>query len=629
MTSALPDGVHSDKENRSHRTDSVPNAPGSSLRDGNGSRRSSASSAQQSDRDDNTQKKTPYGQAAVSGRSGSNSPSLSLTSSGNGDTVTCTVVEDGQRHVLQLNRAVLTPVMERLSEDTMSTAKKSKTCASPPLQGENVPLGSIRESSPPDSSGGKSAAVSSPLASRTTSPRKSIDRPSTPIPLHGVMSPTLSVLSGRSGRSFHHKVPVVPVSGALPSPVRELVQDGQVLVEPASTSTGKTYQGQEPFVPAEPPKTTHSLSSGVLDQAPEARSTTPQVMVEGWLDDVGPPTRLRPASVHDHGFRQDTAPTEKTSNESIITNATLTPPAFTPIRDEVREQSARAIIKQDSATEAARDQEEAKPAGQPATALAALGTTIADALKSLMPAAAAPATNIPEHNVPIPHDPATAPSPGPATRTSDETVVPTEPETIPDTAADPAPHAIDPDNSSRKRRVSASKIPGLSSASPAVPTPAPAAPAVRVPTGFPFTSPSTVAAAASPAPPGTYPPTAAPAAVPDAGPATPAPPGRYPADPTALTPRTRSGDASPFGPGTAADKSPFVSFRAKQLLGHFLARDATKQGVDRVAAQSARGGGHSLCDADRALAGRGGFEAGDRRGGGRGRGGRKGVQGTE
>lgn len=675
MTAALPDGVHSGKENRAPRKDSIPIAPGSSLRNGNGSRRSSASSVQQSAKNQGTQKRTPDGQAAASARLGSNSPSLSLASSGNGETVTCTVIDRGQRHILHLDRGVLTPVTERLSEDTMLTVKK------PPLQGENMPLGSIKESSPPDSLGGKSAAVSSPLVSRPTSPRRSVDRPPTPIPQRGAMSPSLSVISGRSGRSFQHKVPLVPVSEALLSPVRELLENGQVPDKPSATASVKTYQSQEPFVSMEPTSATHALSAGILDKVPEARSTTPHVMVEGWLDAVGSPARRKPGGVHDQRLPQESASANKTSNESIVTNATLTPPAFTPMPDESREQGARPATTQDPATETAGDEGEVKPAVQPATALSALGTTIAGALKSLMPAtAAAPAANFLEHNVSIPHHPATAPSTGTVTRTSVKTLVPAGPKAAPDNAADTEPHGCETDDttrritrgaetanladrpasnttgppgeptaanpdSSRKRGESASEIPRLGPASPTVPTPAPASPlgprpAVRVPTGLPLTTtPSSVVAAAAAASVTSTHPTPAPSP----GPATPTPPGRYPTTPTAAvtsasTPRLRAGEeGSPFGAGgAAADKAPFVSFRAKQLLGHFLARDAPRgRSVDRAAgARPARGGrGHSVWDDDRVWGtvpgGNGGFEAAERRGWGRGRVSRRGVRGTE
>lgn len=653
MTSALPDGIYSGKENRAPRNDSVPSASGSSLRNANASRRSSVSSTRQSAKDQNTPEKTPSGQASASVRSRSSSPSLSLTSSGNAETVTCTVVDDGHRQILHLNRAILTPVMERLSEDTMSTAKKSKVCASPPLQGENIPLGSIQESTPTDSMADKSATMSSPLVSRPTSPRKSIDRPPTPIP---PMSPTLSGRSGCSSR----KVPLVPVTGAVPSPVQELVEDGQVPAVAAS-STAKTSRREGPFGAVGPPGRSDALSSGNLDKAPEVHCSTPHVMVEGWLDDVGSPAPRGSIDVHDHAFPQDAASTEKTSNESTITNATLTPPAFTPLPDEGRNKTLGAANIQDTTVEAVNDRQEVKQAGQPATALSALGTTITDVFKSLMPVSALPARNFPEHNVPIPHHPDTAPSLEPKTRTSVQTVIPAASGSILDHERDKTPRPVDTQDAeaetpqdvaamdladklstgdasdqSSKRRPSQSKIPRLSSSTPAPVKPAiptiPPRPAVRVPTGFPLTTtPSVaVAVAATPTPPGTYPLTPAPVPPPDPEPATPAPPGQYPATPgTAATPPAAAGptgEESPFGSG--GDKGPFVSFRAKQLLGHFLARDTPKGSVDRVTARPSREGrGNSLCDDERVwgTVPRGGWGGM----GGRGRGLRRGVEGTE
>ncbi|KAJ9129348.1 hypothetical protein NKR19_g10404 [Coniochaeta hoffmannii] len=531
MTSSLPEGASSGKENQAPTKEDAQSAPESSSKD------------------QTTQQKTPTVEPATPAYPGRSSPSLSLTTSGNAGTVTCTVVEDGQHHILHLDQSSLTPILERLSEDATSTAKQSNVHVSPPLRGENMPLGSVQGSAAAASPPNASETVSSPLVSHPTSPRKSIDRPPTPIPRDVVMSPILSARSGHSGRSFH-RVPLLPPSDGIPSPVQELVEDIQ-------TPTGP----------------------------PEARSTIPHVRVEGWLDNIDSPARRESIEVLDHAYPHGLGSKEDTPDESTVANASPTLPAYTHMPDldremtSVRDEGAEITSAPVTNTETVEDRQPVKHADHPATALSALGTTITDAIKSLMPVAVQPATNFPEHNMPISRHLVTVPSPEPATRTAVETAAPTTPASLPDDAAattargsEAVNTADQPDTSIQEdatdhlshpnRRPSLSKIPRPNPTTPTIPP----RPPIRIPTSFPFTALSP-AVPSTPAPPGTYPQTPAQQPVPP----TPAPPGRYPATPgptTAdgggLATTTTPGDddsSSPFGPAGPADKGPFCGSR--------------------------------------------------------------------
>lgn len=561
MTSTLPPGYSlPGKENRAPRQDSLPSASGSMLGTENDLRQSSlTSSNRESARNHNAAGKTPNAATAASSRS--NNSCLSLNSSGNGGPVTCTVIEPR-------DRGVLTPVLERLSEDTMSTAKRSRVCASPPPQGENIPLGSIQEGTPPGSQGDKTPSASSPLLSRPTSPRKSVDRPGTPIPPDGPMSPTLSAWSGRSGRSYH-RVPLVPVSGAVPSPVEELAE-GQTPAETGPTPAAKLYQGQEPFVAVPTSRRqSHDLSSDKLVEGPDPKDTAPHVIVQGWLNDVGSPTRRKPidVSTHDHALPEVRVRTARTSKESIMSNATLTPAAFTPMPEDNADKTSTTADTHDTAAQTVPDTEAVKPAVQPTT-FAALGTTIAGAIKSLMPAAISSTTNL-EHNALPPKQSATTTAVDQgqevAHRSLDKDNAAAETVRDPETAnlEDQQPAHTATSDEAAKENIQANVLgQRTSEPKPRVSSVAAQRPSPQVPP--------------TPAPPGTYP-------------ATPASEGAQPPPP----------------PSPAADPGPFVSFRAKQLLGRYLARDAPKVGADRTPARPVRGGrggavrGNSLGDDER------------------------------
>ncbi|KAB5531181.1 hypothetical protein GE09DRAFT_377729 [Coniochaeta sp. 2T2.1] len=362
----------------------------------------------------------------------SDTSTLSQNSSGNGEitTTSCMVASEqrgqGYRHVLRhLNSGApgqLPPLIERWSEDTMSTAKKSKVCVSPPQQAENIPLGSIQEGTPQGSQGSQGkfqAVVSSPLVSRPASPRKSIDRPDTPIPRDDAMSPALFAWSARSGRSIRSPrfVPLVPPSEGVPSPVQELVEDAQTPV-----ATNVTYPGQGPFVAVDKRKEpAHKLSSENLDEAHHPDGTVPHVKVQGWLDEVGSPARRGSIDVKDHELPESMPPVaERESNDSIVSNATPTPAAFTPMpRGEVGDaMSTNAPEARDPTAETVEEKQAAgTPADRPTGTLSCLSTTIADAIKAVMPgtavstppatsepATAQPEAYFPNHNVPLPKE---------------------------------------------------------------------------------------------------------------------------------------------------------------------------------------------------------------------------------
>ncbi|KAH8908463.1 hypothetical protein BR93DRAFT_936116 [Coniochaeta sp. PMI_546] len=492
----------------------------------------------------------------------------------------------------------------------MSTAKRSKVCASPSLQGENIPLGSIQEGTPPGSEGEKSAPVSSPLVSRPTSPRKSIDRPGTPIPREGATSPNLSLRSGRSGQ-FFHRVPLVPVNDAVPSPVQELVEDGQVPTETQPVPAVKTYQGQEPFVAVTPiSRSSHLLPSDKLETEPNPRDTTPHVMVQGWLKEVGSSPRRESIDVPVNALSQHGDSTAKATNNHKISNSTLNPPAPSTLPENGTDITPTAVDKDELTLDTAKGQEGVKQAGKPTT-LSAIGTTITDAIKSLIPAAASSVTNFPVHNVPLPRRAAPADDRQDQTSRAVDTndaipkmVREVDVAEVTDTVGQPATDTgtisaktiteiFKPDAPKQKEPVS--EITVSNATTPAIP---PRPQGSRLSVGRPATT----------------------AAVPEPArePPTPAPPGRYPPTPAAV-------GEDPLSDPSAADKGPFVSFRAKQLLGHFLARDAPpRPSADRVTARPSRGARRDSLGHDDRVWGTRGLGSN-----GSGRGSRRGVQGTE
>jgi hypothetical protein len=83
---------------------------------------------------------------------------------------------------------------------------------------------------------------------------------------------------------------------------------------------------------------------------------------------------------------------------------------------------------------------------------------------------------------------------------------------------------------------------------------------------------------------------------------TPAPPGAYPQTTPAAGGGGRGGEASTSSGPWAAERGPFATFRARQLLGHLLARDRPKVGVsaDRAVGWTRKGGGgHSVREEER------------------------------
>ncbi|KAB5575442.1 hypothetical protein GE09DRAFT_593304 [Coniochaeta sp. 2T2.1] len=559
----------------------------------------------------------------------SDTSTLSQNSSDNGEitTTSCMVASEqhgkGYQHVLRHLKSgapgQLPPLVERWSEDTMSTAKKSKVCVSPPQQAENIPLGSIQESTPPGSHGGQGkvpAVVSSPLVSRPVSPRKFIDRPDTPIPRDDAMSPALSARSGRSGRSIRSPrfVPLVPPSEGVPSPVQELVEDSQTPVE-----KDVTYQGHEPFVAVANEKApVHKLSSENLDEAHHPDDTVPHVKVQGWLDEVGSPARRGSIDVKDHALPESSMPsvTERASNDSIVSNATLAPAAFTPIpRGEVDDAtSADAAEARDIAAETVEEEQTKKPADQPTGTLSCLSATIADAIKAVMPgtavgtppapaepATAQPAAYFPDHNPTVPKQNQASPPALPKLSTSfdkpsspvpdgspidaDKTPIARPPSihnpsptarryiaamqtTDPPPTVTPPSPAVPGAKSPKRKLASESRIPRRPSGTPGLITPS-------VPTAVNSYPKETLnsdtsgqkTTPANPDPPGTYPkpPAPAPKLAVDT-PVTPAPPGTYPQNPAppqaalpeSATPAPGPG-AYPATPFTAAALTPRVS----------------------------------------------------------------------
>lgn len=653
-----------------------------------------------------TEKAKPNGQTDRSIRSNS---SLSLNSRGNGETVQCTVVEPrqgtGYQHIMRhIDRALMTPIPERMSEDTMSTAKRDKVCTSPPPQGENLPLGSNKQDTPPAGHEKAPVEASPPLVSRPTSPRKSIDRPGTPIPPEGATSPE-SLASRRSARSVQ-RVPIQPLSYAVSSPVfQDLMEDGQVPAAPAPTPA-MTYQGQEPFVGSPSAKRPfHTLSRENLGQEFHSHTSTPQVVVQGWLDETRSPARRESVDVVDHAFKGDSLAKPSSFNQTVAP----TTPQIMPAENVSQKFETNETY--DTAPETGTNAEVAKSPEVPkTTALHDLGVTITDAVKSVIWPTHSE-THSPQHDVPITHQPAITESEAltprvfPENVTTNDTATPatlqpgvndetdspvraldtqsvagetTQDEeavqradqpptsitaregpaisaresqilagspsrapnpkttTAPDLSAEhpkipeapkgadnphtalhdlgatiasavkgimpaPAPPTSLPTSTTTpSRRTSDSKIPRLtttttsSSFTPDIP---PRPPPRTIPTGFPFDTkihpvPST------PAPPGTFPATPAPA------PPTPIPgPGGYPATPAVVVAAPPPGGEAPVGPGGAAvvDRGPFVSFRARQLLGHFLARDTPRTGTstEEVVGRRERGGRASLSDDER------------------------------